>query len=126
MSLMQLLRVIPKIFYVDIRQGLQLFIDTLGFSVGYYEPDPQPFYVIKRDNVTLILSQDAEFALKDRPEIRIAVDDIEALYGEVTARNPRMLHPNSPLIKTQPWGLREFALRDDSDVCVIIQQDVHA
>jgi hypothetical protein len=30
------------------------------------------------------------------------------------------------LIKTQPWGLREFALRDDSDVCVIIQQDVHA
>jgi len=123
---MQLLRVIPKIFYVDIREGLQLFIDTLGFTIAYYEPDPQPFYVIKRDNVTLLLSQDAEFALKDRPEIRIAVDDIEAFYAEVKGKNARLLHPNLSVIKTQPWGLREFALRDDSDVCVIIQQELHA
>lgn len=120
---MSLLRVIPKIFYSDIRDGLALFVDTLGFAVSYHEPSP-PFYVIKRDNATLILIEEDEMAKKDRPEIRIATDDIEGLYAEVKERGARFLHPNLPVIRTQPWGLREFALLDETTVCVVIQQDV--
>jgi hypothetical protein len=121
---MKLLQVIPKIFYVDVRHGLELFVDTLGFQVGWHDPNP-PFYVLSRDTATLILSQEPEIAKLDRPEIRISTDDIEALYAEVKAKNPQLLHPNSNFIKTQPWGLREFALKDASDVCVIIQQPVN-
>lgn len=121
---MQLLQVIPKIFYEDIRHGLALFIDTLGFQVTWHDPNP-PFYVIRRDTATLILLQEPEMARLDRPEIRISTDDIETLYAEVSAKNPRLLHPNSKSIKTQPWGLREFALKDDSGVCIIIQQSVN-
>jgi len=121
---MKLLHVIPKIFYSDIRHGLELFIDTLNFEIAFHDPNP-PFYVIKRDGVTLTLSQDDEFAKKDRPEIRIATDDIETLYAEVKAKNPRLLHPNLKTIRTQPWGLKEFALKDDSNVCLIIQQSTN-
>jgi hypothetical protein len=119
---MQLLKVIPKIFYSDIRVGLELFIDTLGFKTSFHDPDP-PFYVINRDGITLILSENDEFAKKDRPEIRIATDDIETLYAEIKEKNPKLLHPNLKAIRTQPWGLKEFALRDASDVCLIIQQE---
>lgn len=119
---MRLLKVIPKVFYSEIRVGLELFVDTLGFTVSFYDPNP-PFYVINRDGLTIILSENDEFAKKDRPEIRIATDDIETLYAEIKAKNPKMLHPNAKTIKTQPWGLKEFALKDDSDVCLIIQQE---
>jgi hypothetical protein len=121
---MKLLQVIPKVFYADIRHGLELFVDTLGFEVSWHDPNP-PFYVIRRDTATLILLQEPELAKLDRPEIRISTDDIETLYADVKAKNPRLLHPNSKVIKTQPWGLREFALLDGSGVCLIIQQPVN-
>lgn len=117
---MKLLKVIPKVFYEDVQHGLRLFIDGLGFEIKYQEPK---FYIIDRDGVTLMLIEDAEFAIKDRPELRIATDDIGALYQEVCAKDIPLLHPNLSGIKKQPWGLLEFALKDESDVCVIIQQN---
>lgn len=119
---MKLIKVIPKIFYSDIQIGLDLFINCLGFIVKYSESDPVPFYIIDRDGVTLFLVEDDEFAQKDRPEIRIDTDDIDALHHELAAKDIKQFHPNLPEVKPQPWGLREFALRDKSDVCVIIQQ----
>lgn len=119
---MKLKRVIPKIFYTNIKDGLELFVECLAFEIAYKEDKPTPFYIIKRDEVVLHLLQDKEFAEKDRPEIRIETDDIEALYNEVKANNEKLLHPNLKAIKAQPWGLKEFALRDKSGVCIIIHQ----
>jgi len=120
---MKLNKVIPKIFYSDIKTGLDLFVECLGFEVKYSEPGgDHPFYIVDRDGVTLFLQEDDEFAKKDRPEIRIDTDDIEALHAELTERHVKLFHPNLPAVKLQPWGLKEFALRDKSDVCVIIQQ----
>lgn len=117
---MSLVKVIPKIFYADIEVGLYLFVEGLGFKVTYQDGYLK---IIERDGVTIQLVQDEEYAKKDRPEIRIVTDDIEALYNEVKEKNPGLLHPNLNVIKRQPWGLTEFALRDASDVCVIIQQN---
>ncbi len=118
---MKLNKVIPQIFYSNINDGLDLFIEVLGFTVKYKEDQP-PFYIVDRDGVTLMLVEDDEFAKKDRPEIRIDTDDIDALYEELAAKKTALFHPNLNKIKLQPWGLKEFALRDKSDVCVIIQQ----
>lgn len=118
---MKLNKVIPKIFYSDIQHGLELFIDVLGFMVKY-KKDAPPFYIIDRAGVTLFLVEDDEFAKKDRPEIRIDTDDIDALYTELAAKDTRLFHPNLNKVKLQPWGLKEVALRDKSDVCVILQQ----
>ena len=122
---MKLIKVIPQIFYSDIKVGLDLFVECLSFKVKYSEPDgEQPFYIIDRDGVTLFLVGNDEFAKKDRPEIRIDTDDIEALHNELKQKKMNLFHPNLPAIKLQPWGLKEFALVDKSHVCVIIQQSI--
>lgn len=118
---MKLNKVIPQIFYSDIQHGLELFIDVLGFEVKYKEDEP-PFYIVDRDGVTLMLTQDDEFAKKDRPEIRLDTDDIDALFAELKAKQTQLFHSNLAQIKLQPWGLKEFALLDKSGVCVIVQQ----
>jgi hypothetical protein len=120
---MKLIKLIPNIFYSDIRVGLKLFVDGLGFTVVYSEPKATPpFYIVKRDGVTIHLIEDDEFAKKDRPEVRIETDDIETLYQEVKGKNLGLFHPNLAYIKKQPWGLMEFALLDETGTCVIIQQ----
>lgn len=118
---MKLIKVIPKIFYSDINDGLELFINCLGFTVKYNEPEPA-FYIIDRDGVTISLLEDDEYAKKDRPEIRIATDDIDTLHKELSGKEIKLFHPNLPKVKLQPWGLKEFALLDKSGVCVIVQQ----
>jgi len=118
---MKLIKVIPKIFYSNIKDGLDLFIEVLGFEVKYSEPEPV-FYIIDRDGVTISLVEDDEYAQKDRPEIRIATDDIDTLYNELAAKEIKLFHPNLSRVKLQPWALKEFALLDKSHVCVIIQQ----
>lgn len=123
---MKLTKLIPKLFYADIQVGLNLFVNALGFKVTYSEPDTKnPFYLIQRDNVRIQLLENEEYASKDRPEIRIETDDIEMLYQEIKAKELNLFHPNLPYIKLQPWGLKEFALLDETTVCVIIQQDMN-
>jgi hypothetical protein len=120
---MKLNKVIPKIFYSDIKVGLDLFIDCLGFTIKYSEPGGEhPFYIVDRDGVTLFLHEDDEYAKKDRPEIRLDTDDIETLHKELMGKSTKLFHPNLPAVKLQPWGLKEFALLDKSGVCIIIQQ----
>ena len=120
---MTLIKVIPKIFYEDKAVGLGLFCGALGFEIKYESPE-KDFYVLDRDGVTLTLVENAEYAARDRPEIRIETDDIESLYADVKSRTPQLLHPNLKVIKSQPWGLREFALLDATTVCVVVQQPV--
>lgn len=78
---MKLNKVIPQIFYSDINHGRELFINVLGFTIKYKDDEPA-FYIVDRDGVTLMLVEDDEFAKKDRPEIRLDTDDIEALFAE--------------------------------------------
>jgi len=120
---MQLTKLIPNIFYSDMNVGLQLFVDTLGFSVAYRDDNAeQPFCIIKRDTLVIHLVESHEWAIKDRPQIRLETDDIEAAYALVKRSHPELLHPNLSEITLQPWGALEFALRDAEDVCVILQQ----
>lgn len=118
---MALLSLIPKVFYDDIKAGLDFFVDGAGFKIVYQE---EKLCIIKRDHIKIQLVEDAEYAAKDRPEIRFETDDIEAFYQEIVARRPGILHPNLNRIKIQPWGLKEFALLDKTTVCVIIQQSL--
>ncbi len=120
---MQLTKLIPNIFYSDMNVGLQLFVDTLGFSMAYRDDNAeQPFCIIKRDTLVIHLVESHEWAIKDRPQIRLETDDITAAYALVKGSHPELLHPNLSEIKLQPWGALEFALRDAEDVCVILQQ----
>src|SRR3954447_20746492 len=116
-------KLVPNIFYVDIKVGLKVFVDCLGFRITYDDLNsPAPFCVAERDELKIHLVQSAEFAAKDRPEIRLETDDIEEAYAVIKEKYPDLLHPNLNEIKLRPWKAREFALRDETDVCIVVQQ----
>ena len=112
-------RLIPKIFYASLGDGLDLFVDCLGFKVGHQDGK---LVVVERDGAKAYLVEDAEFAAKDRPEITIETDSIDELYEEIHTKRPEMLHPNGNKVSEKPWGSREFAVLDKTTVCVIFRQ----
>ncbi len=114
-----LLNLIPKVFYADIRDGLDLFERCLGFQVLHTDPT---ITVLGRDGVKVYLMENAELAALDRPELAIETDDIEAMYAEISARAPEMLHPNVNRVQLRPWGAKEFAVLDATTVCVVFRQ----
>jgi len=120
---MKFTKLVPNIFYTDIQEGLKLFVDCLEFTIGHDELNSaHPFCVVDKDELRVNLFQNQEFAEKDRPEIRLVTNDIEEAYRKISSTHPEYLHPNLKVVTLRPWGAKEFALRDGSDVCVIIQQ----
>ncbi|WCE05819.1 VOC family protein [Pseudoxanthomonas sp. JBR18] len=106
---------IPKIFYDRLEDGLAFFVDALGFEVLYQD---DAMAVIARDGAKAYLVASPEYAAKDRPELGIEVDDVDAVYREMAARAPERLHPNASTVQCRPWGTREFAMLDPTTVCV--------
>ena len=51
-----------------------------------------------------------------------STDNIEDAFAKISRTHPQFLHPNLNTITLRPWGAKEFALRDNTNVCVIIQQ----
>ncbi|MGN6603406.1 MAG: hypothetical protein ACTHK8_13215 [Ginsengibacter sp.] len=120
---MHFTKLIPNIFYENIKDGLELFVNCLEFKVGYEDLESKnPCCIVEKDSLAVFLFQNKEFADKDRPEIRLHTDNIEEAYAKISKSHPQFLHPNLKIITLRPWGAREFALRDNTNVCIIIQQ----
>jgi hypothetical protein len=109
---------IPKVFYEDVAVGLDLFVEAIGMDVLHRDED---LVVAARDGAKVYLVQDAEFAAKDRPEIAIETDDIETVFANITARRRDLLHPHLSRVTRREWGAKEFALLDESGVCVVFR-----
>ncbi|MBP6633162.1 MAG: hypothetical protein KBG28_25375 [Kofleriaceae bacterium] len=114
-----LLNLIPKIFYPRLEQGLAFFVDGLGFTLLHHDGT---LAVVARDGAKAYLIENAEAAARDRPELAIDTDDVDALHAELSARAPHLLHPGYGAITLRPWGAREFAALDDTTVCVVFRQ----
>ncbi|MBL9165367.1 MAG: hypothetical protein JNL18_21750 [Planctomycetaceae bacterium] len=114
-----LMNLIPKIFYDRLEQGLDLFVNGLGFTVLHQDGD---LAVVARDGAKAYIVASPEYAAKDRPEIAIETDDIAAVHREISARRPDLLHPNVPRVTQRPWGALEFACLDKTTVCVVFRQ----
>jgi hypothetical protein len=112
-------RLISKIFYNTLVEGLDLFVECLGFKVVYQDED---LAVVERDGARAYVVASAEYAAKDRPELAIETDTIYELYEEIKSRRPELLHPNGNEIRRQPWGPLEFAVLDKTSVCVVFRQ----
>lgn len=110
---------IPKIFYDTLQEGLDFFHAGLGFHILHRD---QTLAVVARDGAEAYVMQSPEYAARDRPELAVETDAIHAIYDEMAARVPHLLHPNARTIALKPWGPWEFAMRDSSSVCVIFRQ----
>ncbi len=114
-------RLVPNVFFERMVEGLDLFVGGMGFKVLYQDDH---MAVVERDGAKAYVKASPEFAAKDRPEIAIETDSIDALYADISARRPDLLHPNGKTVTAKPWGFREFALLDKTGVCVIFRQPV--
>lgn len=47
--------------------------------------------VLARDQAKVYVVQDAKYAAKDRPELAIETDDIDAVYADIHRRRPALL-----------------------------------
>ena len=47
---MNFTKLVPNIFYIDIKDGLRLFVDCLEFTIGHNEINSaQPFCVVEKN-----------------------------------------------------------------------------
>jgi hypothetical protein len=115
-------KLVPNVYYLDIKDGLKLFIDCLEFSIGHEELDSKnPFCVIEKGELQMFLFEHKELAEEHQPEFRLVTNSIDEVYKKVSLSHPEFLHPNLSKVTLRPWGAKEFALRDNQ-VCIIIQQ----
>jgi hypothetical protein len=115
-------KLVPNIFYIDITEGLKLFVDCLEFKIGHEElKSSQPFCVVERDGLKINLFQNAALAKEHNPEFRLETKNIEEVYKRVSELYPQFLHPNLKVITLRPWGAKEFALTD-KQIGIVIQQ----
>ena len=115
-------KLVPNIFYIDIKSGIRTFVNCLEFRIGHNEIETKsPFCVVEKDGLRVNLFQDRILAKKDNPEFRLVTENIEEVYESVSKRFPELLHPNLSKITIRPWGAKEFALMD-GQIGIVIQQ----
>jgi hypothetical protein len=114
-----MIRLVPKIFFDRMEDGLDLFVNGLGFTVLHQDAS---LAVVGRDGAKAYVVESPEYAAKDRPEIAIETDNIAQIHAEVSAKRPDILHPNLPRVTKRPWGALEFSLLDKTGVCVVFRQ----
>jgi hypothetical protein len=106
-------KLVPNIFYVDIEDGLKLFVDCLGFEIGHDElKSRQPFCVLEKDGLRINLFENAALAKEHNPEFRLVTKNIAEVYDKVSKSHPEFLHPNLKKITLRSWGAKEFAVMD--------------
>jgi hypothetical protein len=119
---MNFIKLVPNVYYLDIKDALKLFVDCLEFSIGHEElKSTNPFCVIEKDGLQMLLFENKELAKEHNPEFRLVTNNIDEVFEKISSSHPEFLHPNLSKITLRPWGAKEFALRDNQ-VCIIIQQ----
>ena len=119
---MKFSKLVPSVFYIDISDGIKLFVDCLQFTIEHKDlKTAQPYCVLEKDGIRIMVFQDEQLAKEHHPELRLETDNIEEVFAEVSASFPHLLHPNLNKVTLRPWGAKEFALRDHQ-VCIIFQQ----
>ena len=111
---MRFRRLVPSFFYQDLLKGLELFEDCLGFTLEHQDlTASQPYCVLSKGDLTLMIFQDVVQAKSFHPELRMVTDDIDEVYSKVVSSHPHLLHPNLDKVTLRHWGALEFALMDE-------------
>jgi len=122
--------VTPNLVVRDIAKSLAFYRDVLGFAVNMSVPDAAPYVFVglERDGVPVFLN-DITAVLEDHPSMAATppggtatmffiVTDVDALHAVVAPKAPVVM-----ALKTQFYGMREFAVTDpDGHVLTFAQR----
>lgn len=121
-TIMHFTRLVPNVFYIDIKDALKLFVDCLEFNLEHNELESEnPFCVLEKDGLRINVFENKELAKEHNPEFRLVTNNIDEVYKKISSSHPELLHPNLSVITLRPWGAKEFALMD-KQLGIIIQQ----
>lgn len=122
--------VTPNLIVRDIDRSTAFYRDVLGFTVKLTVPDAHPFvFVWMEHGAVPVFLNDPKGVAEDNPGLAardfggtatlfFIVDDVDAYYGVVAPR-AKVVMP----LKTQFYGMREFAIEDpDSHVLTFAQR----
>lgn len=110
---MNFTRLVPSVFYTNITDGLKLFVDCLQFTIKHKDfHTAQPYCVLEKDGIVLMVFQDDQLAKEHYPELRLETNNIEEVYATIATSHPQLLHPNLNKVTRRPWGAKEFAIKD--------------
>ncbi len=103
-------RAFPQLRMTDWERSRRFYVDGLGFRVDWehrFEPGFPVFTQVTRDGLSLFLT---EHTGDCRPggAAYLIVDDVDALFREVIARNLRVAEPP----EDTPWKTREMLVID--------------
>ena len=119
---MNFTKLVPNVFYIDINDGLKLFVNCLEFTIGHEELySAHPFCVLEKDGLRINLFQDEPLAKEHHPEFRLVTNNIEDVYEKIFKSHHHLLHPNLDKVTIRPWGAKEFAIKDNQ-LGIIFQQ----
>jgi hypothetical protein len=111
---MNFTKLVISIFYTDLSDGLKLFVDCLQFTIEHKDLNTsQPYCVLKKDEISIMIFQDEQLAKEHNPELRLVTTNIEEVYKQVSATHTHLLHPNLDKVTLRPWGAKEFAITDN-------------
>lgn len=111
---MNFTKLVPSVFYTDISDGLKLFVDCLQFTIEHKDFNTsQPYCVLEKDGIRIMIFQDAQLAKEHYPELRLETNNIEEVFANVSASHPNLLHANLNKVTERPWGAKEFAILDN-------------
>ena len=123
--------VTPNLVVSDIARSTAFYRDVLGFSIKQTVPDAAPFVFVwlERDDVPVFLN-DAQAAAHDLPLVAdrafggtaalfIVVTEVDDLHA-VVAPQARVVMD----LKTQFYGMREFAVTDPDGHIITFAQRV--
>lgn len=100
---MHFTKLVPSVFYQDLSDGLKLFVDCLQFTIAHIDWNTsQPYCVLKKDEITLMVFQDEQLAKEHNPELRLVTNNIEEVYRAVSASHSHLLHPNLDKVTVRP------------------------
>ena len=69
-------QLVPSVFYKNLSDGLKLFVDCLQFSIEHQVLNAsQPYCVLKKDGISVMLFQNEHLAEEHNPELRIETCD---------------------------------------------------
>ncbi len=104
----RLSRVAPEIPVSDLQQSIEYYEVKLGFRLAMITQDRR-YAIVERDDVALHLFEDGDPS-RSPVGLHIFTHDLDELHTELLRRGAQMLQQ---IIK-QPWGNRDFRVRDRS------------
>lgn len=110
---MNFTKLVLSVFYTDLEDGLNLFVECLQFTIVHKDLNTaQPYCVLNKDCISLMVFQDEKLAKEHHPELRLVTENIEEVFKKIADSHPHLLHPNLNKVTLRPWGAKEFAIMD--------------